>query len=306
MALIISVITRWGTQYGLFKSLLRSKDALRAYAADTRASLMFSKKDISYWLFDNLFWQAISDLEEILRSIHEAQKSSESDGSHLGHVIKRWFDIKGALTRLKDRPGNPFPSLEEVCRPGGIWDDLYQQQTTDIHSVAFFLDPSNVDEPLAAEIQVKVFSFLRKYIYCNDEAWVEIIEDFFQFREKQGKFNRQNPCDIWSLPLVQRPKLFWQHCKSISPLLGQFAYRIFSTPANSVPSERSFSAMNYIIDKFRTSMEMERGNQATYIYMNSRVLRRAVKIPRNRYNLFIGMIFILKPSDIYPLHIARR
>lgn len=34
MALILSVITRWGTQYGLFRSLLRSKDALRAYAAD--------------------------------------------------------------------------------------------------------------------------------------------------------------------------------------------------------------------------------------------------------------------------------
>ena len=77
--------------------------------------------------------------------------------------------------------------------------------------------------------------------------------------------------------LPQCYKLFWQHCKSISPLLGQFAHRIFSTPANSVPSERSFSAMNYIINKFRTSMEMERGNQATYIYMNSRELRRAKK-----------------------------
>ena len=164
-----------------------------------------------------------------------------------------------------------------MCRPGGIWDDLFQQQTTDIHSVAFFLDPSHVDVPLAAETQAKIVSFLRRYIHCNDEAWVGIMEDFFQFREKQGKFNRQNPSNIWSLPLTQRPKLFWQHCKSISPLLGQFAHRIFSTPANSVPSERSFSAMNYIIDKFRASMEMERGNQATYIYMNSRALRRAKK-----------------------------
>ena len=102
MALIISVITRWGTQYGLFKSLLRSKDALRAYAADSRASLMFNKTNISYWLFDNSFWQTVSDLEEILRPIHEAQKSSESDGSHLGHVTKQWFDIKEELMRLKN------------------------------------------------------------------------------------------------------------------------------------------------------------------------------------------------------------
>lgn len=48
MALILSVITRWGTQYGLFKSLLRSKDALRAYAADPRASLMSNRSNISH------------------------------------------------------------------------------------------------------------------------------------------------------------------------------------------------------------------------------------------------------------------
>ena len=34
-ALILAVITRWGTQYHLVSSILRSKDALRAYAFDT-------------------------------------------------------------------------------------------------------------------------------------------------------------------------------------------------------------------------------------------------------------------------------
>ncbi|MCJ1426411.1 hypothetical protein MMC29_004314 [Sticta canariensis] len=43
--------------------------------------------------------------------------------------------------------------------------------------------------------------------------------------------------------------------------------------------------MNYIIDKFRASMEMERGNQATYIYMNSRALRRAKKAATGWYHL---------------------
>ena len=42
-------------------------------------------------------------------------------------------------------------------------------------------------------------------------------------------------------------------------------------------SERSFSAMNYIIDKFRASMEVERSNEANYIYMNTKALHRAVK-----------------------------
>ena len=35
--------------------------------------------------------------------------------------------------------------------------------------------------------------------------------------------------------------------------------------------------MNYIIDKFQASMDVERGNKAVYIYMNSKALQRAKK-----------------------------
>lgn len=277
MTLILSVITRWGTQYGLFRSLLRSKDALRVYAADPRACLMSNRSDISYWLFDNTFWQAVSDLEEILRPIHEAQKSSESDTSHVGHVTKRWLAIKDALTLLKNRPGNPFPGLEEVCKPGGIWDTLYQQQTTAIHTVAFYLDPANVDVILTPEAQIEVFAFLKRYIQCDEATWTEVTQDFLHFREKQGKFNTPNrvALDIWNPALTQRPKLFWQYCRPTSPLLAQLALRIFSTPATSVPSQRAFSATNYTLDKSRASMDVERGHEAVYVYMNSNAFRRA-------------------------------
>lgn len=80
---------------------------------------------ISYWLFDNTFWPAVSDLEEILRPIHEAQKSSESDTSHVDHVTKRWLANKDALLLLKNRPGNLFPGLEAVCKAVPIRDTSY-------------------------------------------------------------------------------------------------------------------------------------------------------------------------------------
>ena len=285
MALIISVVTRWGTQYGLFKSLLRSEDSLRAYAADSRTSLMFNRSNISHWLFDNTFWQAISDLEEIFYLIHEAQKSSKSDTSHVGHITKRWLGIKEALLRLRNRPGNLFPGLEQVCMPDGIWETLYNQQTSAIHTAAFYLDLANSDTILIPKAQVVVFAFLKRYITCNQEMWVEVTEDFFYFREKQGKFNRQNPGDLWNPALVERPKLFWQHCRLVSLFLAQLAHRIFCTLANSVPSERAFSAMNYIIDKFRASMDVEQGNAAVYIYMNSKALRRAKKVATRWFTL---------------------
>ena len=100
--------------------MIRSKDTLRAYVANPWASLISNKTDISHSLFDNFFWQGISDLEEILHPIHLAQKFSESDQPHLGHVTKRWLAIKTLLTSLRDHPGNSFPGLEEVIMPEGI------------------------------------------------------------------------------------------------------------------------------------------------------------------------------------------
>ena len=137
--------------------------------ADFCAFLMFNRSNISYWLFDNTFWQATSDLEEILCFIYEAQKFSESDISHVGHVTKRWLGIKKALLRLKNQPGNFFPSLEQVCMPDDIWETLYNQQTNAIHTTACDLEPANTDTTLTLETQVVVFAFLKQYITCSQD-----------------------------------------------------------------------------------------------------------------------------------------
>ena len=59
-----------------------------------------------------------------------------------------------------------------------------------------------------------------------------------------------------------------EHTKVIGPL----AVRIYSNPANSVPSERSFSIQNLIHDKKRNRLASEKVDKLTYIYMNTRVL----------------------------------
>ncbi|KAK3174500.1 hypothetical protein OEA41_001746 [Lepraria neglecta] len=69
-------------------------NALRLYASDPRANLRnFKKQSLTHLLVQRDFWNYVEDLEEILRPLHEAQKSSESDGSHLGHVTKRWLNM---------------------------------------------------------------------------------------------------------------------------------------------------------------------------------------------------------------------
>ena len=76
---------------------------------------------------------------------------------------------------------------------------------------------------------------------------------------------------------MESPKTFWQYLRPSSPILTGFAVRIFSTPCNSVLYERAFSAMNYIINKFRASTGVERSNESIYIYMNQKALDRVAK-----------------------------
>jgi hypothetical protein len=86
------------------------------------------------------------------------------------------------------------------------------------------------------------------------------------------------------------PKEFWlmqfQHTK----FLGKFGFRLFSTPGNSVPSERSFSFQNDIHNKSRNKLQSEKVNKLIYISMNSKVLAGLDKLGYHE-----------NPVDIEPL-----
>jgi hypothetical protein len=56
--------------------------------------------------------------------------------------------------------------------------------------------------------------------------------------------------------------------------LAAIATRVFSTLANSVPAERSFSTTNFIHSRVRNRLLPETTNMAAFIYINSRVLQR--------------------------------
>lgn len=62
-------------------------------------------------------------------------------------------------------------------------------------------------------------------------------------------------------------------------LLRSLAIRIWSTPANSVPSERAFSAQNFIHTKLRNSLSATNVDKLVYIYMNSRYFKNLQKSP---------------------------
>jgi hypothetical protein len=87
-ALILAVITRWGTQYRLIQFILRSKDALRAYAfkptrlpTDLRGNAIATIKDPS-------FWSNLDVLNDVIQPIDDRVQMAESTKSHIGTVME--------------------------------------------------------------------------------------------------------------------------------------------------------------------------------------------------------------------------
>jgi hypothetical protein len=90
-----------------------------------------------------------------------------------------------------------------------------------------------------------------------------------------GKENGFTKAYVLSL-YIDNPVRYWKSYLGYEDhnKLAQLAVRIFETVANSVASERAFSAMNIIITKLRNRLGAERADKLIFINMNQRVLDR--------------------------------
>jgi hypothetical protein len=138
-ALILSGITRWGTQLNMVKRLQETKQALRNYAAQE-----FTGDGKDKWiipmLLDDKLWDRFGLILQLLAPIHEAQKMSESTKAHLGRVKSRWDHIRAELVQLERQQQFDFvdwPLLWE------IFDDREKRQIRPIHFLAQYLVPTN-------------------------------------------------------------------------------------------------------------------------------------------------------------------
>lgn len=96
MALILLVMTRWGTQYHLCNSILKNRIALENWAArsDTKMGKENPQKKL---ILEDTFWSKLQRLCQIIKPIHKAQKMSEALGATLGKVVPRWNNLQKQL-----------------------------------------------------------------------------------------------------------------------------------------------------------------------------------------------------------------
>lgn len=99
-ALVLSVITRWGTHAKLAESVYNNKDALRAFVCSDKSNKLNPKA--AEYIRDPLFWAELDELRDLLHSIDEQLQMSESNKSNLGRVAPHWEQIHTHLEGFKE------------------------------------------------------------------------------------------------------------------------------------------------------------------------------------------------------------
>jgi len=269
-SLILSVITRWGTQFRLIQSVLNSKDALKRYAydfGDLPVNKRLNQASIDI-LRDTTFWRSLEPLRELLLPLDEALRMSESGSSHLGHVLPRWIAIAEHLGMRKlDYPDalTPFMAVDNETGFAG----RYKRQVMPIHVAAYYLLPETRNKHIPENFDSQLQAFFRKFTSSEDN-YETLSYEFESFRAQVAPFEYGRRC--WTLP--KNPKLFWHATMSHTMLIGKLGDRLFSTPCNSVASERAFSIQNLIHTKSRNQLKSETTNKLTYVYTNGRSLEQ--------------------------------
>jgi hypothetical protein len=150
-ALILSVITRWGTQFRLISSVLKNKDALRQYALD------YPPKELSNNAYNIIlsseFWTQLDQLRELLQSIDLQLKISESNKTRLHSIISRWDKILEHLYKMQK---TDFPFLDEFLKEDGKMSKRYQRQVLPIHIVTYYLSPINIGVSFDEKVEIPV------------------------------------------------------------------------------------------------------------------------------------------------------
>ena len=266
----MAVITRWGTQYRLILSLINNKDALKRYAhefGDLPATKRI-KQSALVVIKDKDFWAALELMRELLQPLDEALRMSESTDSNLGHVLPRWMAIAEHLkTKTTDYP-DELASFMAIDNETGF-SHRYKRQIIPLHIVAYYLLPETRNKDITEYFDNQLQAFFRK-ISSSEADHETLCYEFESFRAQEPPFECGRRC--WSL--VKSPKLFWHAAMSHTTSLGKLGYRIFSTPCNSVASERAFSTQNLIHTKTRNQLKPETADKLAYIHINGRILNQ--------------------------------
>lgn len=267
-AFVAASFTRWGTHSASVTSVFRNREALERYSRQVDFSGDTKMQEVVLLINNSTFWADLRLLKDLLEPVIDAQELSEADRSNVGYVIHGWERIRVAWAQMFKSAG--FSAADQQDLLAAVTRRT-EKQTDGLHWAAYALNPATtvVRGQIPPNKLLLAEEFLQKYTPADQ--WPEVKSDFYNFRQREG--------EIYHIvggiyDLKDKPKDVWTRLNAYGAAVAPIACRIYGSLANSVPSERSFSATNFIHSKHRNRMSPEVADQCAFIYMNSRVLAR--------------------------------
>lgn len=165
-------------------------------------------------------------------------------------------------------PDIPWVQLEAIHKA------RMDKQTYPIHWIAHALRPNTCGPE--SKLPASVFDTVREYLteHLSKEEAALALKEFIQFRLKSGKQHSPFFAKSAVYDDTFSPAMAWRCLLLQESILAPVAVKILNTLANSVPSERSFSATNHVHTKERNRLATAKADNQTFCYMNYRVLLR--------------------------------
>ncbi|KAF1814884.1 hypothetical protein P152DRAFT_471543 [Eremomyces bilateralis CBS 781.70] len=186
-------------------------------------------------ILDYRLWNDLDELlyviEPISMFLRETEVSRKQD---IGSVISKWDTVKAHLD-LQFSNINALPMAASVENK---WLTRKEKQiTADLHRVAFHLNPLNRKVHVTSKDRKLIEDFIMKYS-GNSTIANQAIRIFTQYKDSMSSFHRNkrliaeenDTLEYWSTASA------FHHAAPLTAIVN----RVFTAPANSVPSERAF------------------------------------------------------------------
>ncbi|GBC39217.2 zinc finger BED domain-containing protein 1-like [Rhizophagus irregularis DAOM 181602=DAOM 197198] len=241
IALVLPVLTRWGSHLSCFQSLQKSKTALEQTLMDPDICKKINNTVRNFVLSEN-FWDMLDTIIKFLEPI----------------VIALKFEISCNFSN----------NIQQLVQKR--WDYTYHP----VMMAAYMLDPCFLEESKNTDIEATRYREFTEFTSkrFGQEESVIMFTELVKFRQKNSPYDNKT---IWLSSTNLSPSVWWQSWPNSS--LQQLAIKILSILTSSAAAERNFSTFGFINNKICNRLQNERVKKLVYIYGNLQLYEKGLK-----------------------------
>lgn len=264
--------TRFATHFLLIDRLVKVKDSLQKTVIDEKykawtASLKRTVQDVADEVNDlvlsNIFWKKVADVVQLCEPIVKLLRLCDSGQPALGKVYWGMFKLQEHIAAM---PSNKRAPLQRAFK------DRWEMLHSDLHSVAYMLDPeySDHDSKSVEEVMTGWLNVLDK-MYDDEEDKQSVISDYSKYQNKEGIFARDV---VWASAHRMPAWKWWAEFGATVPHLQKLAIKVLAQPTAAVACERSWSTYKFIHSTVRNRLQPKRANDLVFIFSNLRIAKQ--------------------------------